>query len=186
MRRFVWFAAVVLTFCAMSTQVQAAGESKTAEASESAKVEMSPDEMVAALGAQCAESAEARAARHAEKSLFERLGGEKGIHAIISEVVRLHLVNEDIKHLLVGVDTEKLVHGVTMFLVSGTGGPAVYEGPTLTESHAHMKLTNADFLAAGRDVIQGMKNLDHGQNEIDEMLCAFVGLRDQVVLSESK
>ena len=67
-------------------------------------------------------------------------------------------------------------------MISGTGGPAVYKGPALSESHAHMKLTNADFLAAGGDVIQGMKNLGYGENEIDEMVCIFVGLRAQVVL----
>ncbi len=47
-----------------------------------------------------------------------------------------------------------------------------------------MKLTNADFMTAGADVIQAMKNLEYGQNEIDEVVCALVGLRSQVVLDE--
>jgi hypothetical protein len=30
-----------------------------------------------------------------------------------------------------------------------------------------------------------MKNLDYGQNEIDEVVCALVGLRPLVVLDET-
>jgi len=47
-----------------------------------------------------------------------------------------------------------------------------------------MNLTNADFMAAGNDIVQAMKNLGYGQNEIDELVCAFVGLRGMVVLAD--
>jgi len=74
---------------------------------------------------------------------------------------------------------------VADFMISGMGGPAVYKNrPTLPDSHRHMKLTNADFMAAGADVIQAMKNLEYGQNEIDEVVCALVGLRPMVVLGD--
>lgn len=166
----------------------AVGTSAPAFAGEpSAEAEkVSPDAHVADLEKMCAENAEARAGRHAKESLYERLGKEEKIHALTREVVRLHRVNDSIKHLLDGVNDEELARRVALFLVAGTGGPPVYEGPSLTESHAHMHLTNADFLSAGGDVIQGMKNLGYGQEEIDEVVCAFVGLRDQVVLGEDR
>ena len=142
-----------------------------------------PDEQIAFLDAKCAASAEARKARHQEKPLFERLGGEEKIHALTREIVRLHLENKSIQYIFTGLDTDKVAHRVALFIISGTGGQAAYDGPALSESHAHMKLSNADFLAAGADVIQAMKNLGYGQNEIDEMVCILVGLRDQVVFS---
>jgi hemoglobin len=188
MQRVIWFAVALLVMGTAPRQIEAAQESgakKPTKAAETTQVELSPDEQVAALEAQCAQSAEARAARHAERSLFERLGGEEKIHALTRELVRLHLENEDVKHLFDGLDAEKVAHRVALFIISGTGGPAVYDGPELETSHAHMELTNADFLAAGGDVIQAMKNLGHGQNEIDEMVCALVGLRHRVVLAET-
>lgn len=145
----------------------------------------SADAQVADLEKMCAANAEARTARHAEKALYLRLREDKGVHALTTEIVRLHLENEQIKHLFEGLDNELVAERVAQFMISGTGGPFVYEDrPTLPDSHRHLKLTNSDFMAAGADVIQAMQNLDYGQDEIDEVVCTLVGLRAMVVLDE--
>jgi len=144
------------------------------------------DEQLAALETMCAESGDARAARHAETSLYERLGGEESIHELTREIVRLHSINPQIQRTVEGVSHKRLAHRVAQFVISGTGGPKVYDGPTLNDSHEHLKLSNADFLAAGSDVILAMKNLEYGQNEIDEMVCILVSLRHHVVIEEDK
>jgi len=146
--------------------------------------EPTADEQVAALEEMCTASAEARTARQEEKSLYERLGGEEKIHEMVAEIVRLHQENEDLDYIMEGVDIDKLVDGVTVFFAAGTGGDAKYDGPSLTDSHEHMKLTNALFLSAGGDVVQGMKNTGMGEDEINEMMCIFMSLRSQVVLPD--
>ncbi len=153
-----------------------------AEKPKAAAPALTPDEQVAAMEAQCAKSAAAQEKRQAEKPLFQRLGGEEKIHALVTEAVKLHLKNDAIKHFFAKSNTKTVVDHISKFFIAGTGGPAVYEGPDLATSHADMKLTNADFLAAGADVVQAMKNLGYGQNEIDEVVCTFVALRPQVVL----
>jgi len=146
----------------------------------------SADDQVKGLEEMCAATAEARTARHAEKTLYERLGKEEGINRLTSEVVRLHLQNDLLKHMFDGLDNDEVAKQVADFMISGMGGPAVYKDrPTLTESHRDLKLTNADFMSAGGDVIQAMKNLEYGQNEIDEVVCALVGLRSMVVLGDA-
>lgn len=142
------------------------------------------DEQIAGLEAMCAANADARAARHAKMPLFERLGREEGIHALTREITRLHLENDSIEYMFKDLDADKVANHVALFMISGTGGPASYDGPELKVSHADMGLTNADFMAAGVDVIQAMKNLGYGQDEIDEMVCILVSLRDQVVLGD--
>ncbi|MGE5125901.1 MAG: group I truncated hemoglobin [Betaproteobacteria bacterium] len=143
----------------------------------------SPERQVAALEASCAASAAARASRHAQTPLYQRLRGEQGIHAITRETVRLHLQNPPIRHYFERLDPDAVAKRVAEFMISGTGGPQVYQGPDLTTSHRSMKLTNADFVAAGGDVVQAMKNLKYGQEEIDEVVCTLVSLRSQVVLA---
>jgi len=143
-------------------------------------------EQVLGLDAMCAENAEAMAARQTEKSLYERLGGEEKIHEIVVEIVRLHGINPVIKHTLEGVDEARLIHGVTQFLVAGSGGPAEYKGRNMVDAHSHLELTNAEFLAAGGDVMQGMKNKECGEAEIQEVVCVLVSLRDQVVIDADK
>ena len=126
------------------------------------------------------------AARQAEKSLCERLGGEEKIHDIVVEIVRLHGINPVIEHMLEGVDEARLVYGVTQFLVAGSGGPAEYKGCNMVDAHSHLKLTNAEFLSAGGDVMQAMKNKGCGEGEIQEVVCVLVSLRDQVVIDADK
>ena len=145
----------------------------------------SADEQVKSLEQMCEANAEARTARHAEKTLYERLGKEEGIYRLTDELVRIHLQNDKVKHLFDGLDPGQVSKRVADFMISGMGGPAVYKNrPTLPDSHRHLKLTNADFMAAGADVIQAMKNLEYGQNEIDEVVCALVALRPMVVLGD--
>jgi hemoglobin len=187
MKNAMMIAAVLLMAAAATMSVHAGQDSdgeKSANPAAEAKPRPTADEQITGLESMCAANAEARATRHAETPLFERLGGEEKIHALLREVVRLHLENDDIAYLMDDLDPDKVAHRVALFVISGTGGPAVYNGPELKESHAHMKLTNELFLAAGGDVIQAMKNLGYGQNEIDEMVCILVSLRDQVVLPE--
>lgn len=139
------------------------------------------DEQMAGLVKSCEASADARATRHEAKALYERLGGYDKILAITTEIVRLHGENEAIKRTLYGVDEEMLAKHVADFMAAGTGGTAEYTGRSLPDSHRHLELTNADFLSAGGDVMKAMTNLGYGQEEIDEVVCILVSLKDQVV-----
>ena len=139
------------------------------------------EEQMAGLVTMCEETAEARAARHEAKPLFERLGGHDKVHAMVEEVIRLHDENEQIKHTMEGVDRGKLADNLTDFISAGTGGGAEYKGRNLHDSHAHLELTDADFLSAGGDIVKAMNNLEYGQDEIDEFVCILVSLKDAVV-----
>lgn len=143
----------------------------------------SPDQQVAGLEASCAASATERASRHARTPLYQRLRGEQGIHAMTREIVRLHLQNPPIRHYFEKLDPDVVAKHVAEFIISGTGGAQVYQGPDLTTSHRSMKLSNGDFILAGGDIAQAMKNLEYGQEEIDEFVCTLVSLRAQVVLA---
>ena len=138
-------------------------------------------EQIAGLQQMCADTAEARAQRQAEQSLYERLGGYDRIHAFVREVVRLHQENDAIKHMFTYVDAQSLAKNVADFAASGTGGPQSYTGGTMPEVHARLELTDADFLSAGGDIVKAMQTMGYGQNEIDEFVCILVSLKDQVV-----
>ncbi len=138
-------------------------------------------EQMAGLQQMCVDTAAARAQRQAETALYERLGGYERIHDLTREIVRRHNRNDAIKELLVGVDSESLARHVADFLASRTGGPQTYEGRTMPAAHRHLHLTDADFLSAGSDVAAAMQSLGHGDDEINEIVCILVSLKDQVV-----
>lgn len=146
----------------------------------------SPREQVLALQQQCEDHASAMAERQTESSLYERLGKEEGIHALTKEIVRLHRKNEALTSIMEGVDDDVLAKRVAEFIISGTGGPQVYHGRDMKAAHAHLELTNADFMSAGGDVIQAMKNKDCSEGAIEEMVCTLVSLRPLVVIDSEK
>lgn len=139
-------------------------------------------EQVSGLEAMCEAAGDASAARHAETPLYDRLGGYDRILEMTTEVVRLHGINPTIKRTLENVDPKMLAKHVADFLSAGTGGTAEYTGRDMVSSHEHLKLDDADFLAAGGDVIAAMKGLEYGEDEINEVVCLLVSLKDQVVL----
>ncbi len=187
MRR-IFFVYAIIGFVVLSTQLGNTTDTLVAQQSPKAESitpqKLSVAEQVLSLENNCAATAEARSNRNAATPLYERLGGEKKIHDLAREIVRLHLQNDAIKHLFTGLDTDLLAKRVAEFVISGTGGPDIYTGRDMKTSHEHLALTNADFLAAGGDVIQAMKNLGHGEEEIDEVVCILVSLRDQVIFGE--
>ena len=138
-------------------------------------------EKMAGLQTMCAETETARTERQEADSLYNRLGGYDRILELTTAIVANHRVNEEIKRTMEGVDDKMLAKHVADFVAAGTGGTAEYTGRDLPSSHAHLKLTDADFLSAGGDIVKAMKSMEYGQNEIDEFLCILVSLKDQVV-----
>lgn len=177
--------AVLVTGCGGTSDGDSQHAAAVVEESQAQQApEPTPDEAVAGLEAMCAEAQPAIEARRAADTLFNRVGGREGIHKAVAETVRLHQINEPIKRVMEGVDPEHLVKQVTDFLVLATGGQGDYDGRDMVSAHAHLSLSNADFLAAGSDLGKGMTFAGWGEGEKQELLCAFVGLRSQVVTTE--
>jgi hemoglobin len=153
---------------------------KTPVATE-ASAEPTVDEQIQTLDEMCADASEAMKLRQEAQSLYDRAGGRDAIDQVVKETVRLHLENDKIKHLFDGVDSERLIQLVTDFLVVATGGEGEYAGRDMVATHADMGLTNDDFLAAGGDLNKAMQTSGWGEDESQELLCAFVGLRADVV-----
>lgn len=143
--------------------------------------EVAVDPAVLQMQSGCAAAADAMAARQAEASLYDRLGGRDAIFAVTTDVVRRHRVNEPIKHLMEGVDDAHLIAQVTDFLSRAAGGDVEYNGLDMVDAHAHMSLTDEHFLTAGGDVQAAMEAAGVGEGEIQEVMCMFASLHGDVV-----
>jgi hemoglobin len=61
-------------------------------------------------------------------SLYERLGGTNGITRIAGDGVDNHVVNPRIALGFAESDVDAMKHAAATFFITGTGGPACYEG----------------------------------------------------------
>jgi len=146
----------------------------------------SVSEQVRSLESMCAVNADATKKLNAKESLYERLGGGDGIRAMVTEIVRLHARNKDFERFMGDIDQDRLIENVTQFLILGAGGPGEYKGRNMVDAHTHLKLTNADFLSAGSDVVQAMKSKGYQEREINEVICLLVSFREAVVVDSDK
>ena len=167
-KRTTWMVAAVLVGL-VSAGFATAGDAPTAEEQVNGLVEM------------CAATEDARVARQTEEPLYFRLGEYDGVHALTTEVIRLHSVNPDFERFWGDIDEQKLIANLDDFISTGTGGPMGYEGRDMPSAHAHLELSNADFLSAGGDVMAGMQNLGYGEAEIQEFVCILVSMKDLVI-----
>jgi hemoglobin len=89
--------------------------------------------------------------RAQEKSLYERLGGVKPISLVVDDFIN-RLVANDILNAnpMIKAGREHspdayLKFQVTTLVCQVTGGPCVYTGLAMKESHAHMNITENEW-----------------------------------------
>lgn len=102
------------------------------------------------------------AATTATQSLYDRLGGNAGIEAIVHDIVEAHMANPVIAPRFLPYretpDTLATVKGhLAKFLAEGTGGPDPYEGRSMPETHRGMNISTAEYIAAVEDIMQTLE-----------------------------
>ena len=135
-----------------------------------------------------------------EKSLYERLGGEKGIALIVDDFVNRALADPRVNWERKGVKSERLLlrdkpmewsatpdevermkKHITQFISLATGGPAQYQGRDMREVHKGMNITNTEFDAAIGDLKATLDKLGIPTADQKELLAILESTRPQVV-----
>jgi hemoglobin len=134
-------------------------------------------------------------------SLFDRLGGEQGITAIVEDATPRLLQDPRVNFQRNGGSSGKfgLFHKQTaawqatsenvaqfkkhliQFLSLASGGPAHYEGRDMKSVHANMHVTNAEFDAAIGDFKASLDKLQIPNTEQKEFLSIIESTRPQIV-----
>ncbi|OWQ88347.1 group 1 truncated hemoglobin [Roseateles aquatilis] len=92
----------------------------------------------------------------ADDSLYRALGGTEGLTRIASGLVDRAYADERIKLKFDGVNPKFLKEQLRNQFCQLSGGPCVYDGETMKNSHAHLALTKADFNALVEDLQASM------------------------------
>jgi hemoglobin len=114
-------------------------------------------------------------------TLFERLGGEKGINKIARDLMDAHLNNPVISRRYVNTDVPAATKGAAEFFITGTGGPSVYKGKDMVGTHRGMNISNDEFMAVLDDVLVALNKNQIGQREKEEVLFTFFSMKNDVV-----
>ena len=87
----------------------------------------------------------------AQESLYDRLGGLAPISVVVSDFIDV-LVPDDVLNANPAIDAARkhvpppyLKYHVTALVCQVTGGPCQYHGRGMTESHAHLNITEREW-----------------------------------------
>jgi hemoglobin len=101
-------------------------------------------------------------------SLYERLGGDNGIHSLVDDIIEAHMHNPVIQQRFLPYrekpeELDQAKAHLRAFLAMGSGGPDNYQGKGMPEAHRGMNIDATEYMAAVDDI---MAMLDkHGRDE---------------------
>ena len=122
-----------------------------------------------------------------EKPLWDRLGGQKAVEAVVHDFVAAAAPDPKVnflrngKYKLDADGVKKLEKLLVEMISSATGGPLKYSGRSMKESHKGMEITEAEFNALAGHLVATLKNYKVPQAEIDELVAIVASTKADIV-----
>lgn len=116
-----------------------------------------------------------------EKSLYERLGGEGALTAVVAQFLENVAADERINKRFARTDLADLQRKLIDQIGQATGGPQEYTGLDMKRAHAGMGITNAEFDALVEDLVAALDKFNVPQKEKDELLGILGPMRSDIV-----
>jgi hemoglobin len=125
--------------------------------------------------------------------LYNRLGGEKGIRAVVDDFVARVMGDSKVNFARAGTgkiwtasaeNVARLKEHLVQYLSGATGGPSEYRGKDLLAAHQGMKIHGSEFDAFLEDLKASMEKAGVGKNEQDDVLRIVTATRKMVVEEE--
>jgi hemoglobin len=129
------------------------------------------------------------AAQEKTETLYERLGGVYAIATLVDEFIERLLVNDTlnanpaINEARDRVPRAGLKFQVTAMVAQATGGPEVYAGRSMKESHAHLGINEREWQAMVMVLKATMYKFNVPDPEQGEMVAIVESLRPDIVIS---
>ncbi len=121
----------------------------------------------------------------APASLYDRLGGQEAVEAVVADFAGRVLADERINKKFAKSDADRLVHNLTDFVCMATGGPCEYDGLSMKKSHAGMGVTSGEFGALVEDLVATLDKFNVPEAEKNELLAALGPLGPEIVEVDS-
>lgn len=119
-------------------------------------------------------------------TLFDRLGGNSGMIAIVDAVVEAHMNNSEInaRFLPYKEQPEKLAvikkHTVDFFS-AGSGAPVTYAGRDMVATHTGMNITPGEYMHVVDDILQVLNQRNIDRDTVNEVLGILWSLKGMII-----
>ena len=113
-------------------------------------------------------------------SLYERLGGEELISALIPAFYTRVLADPELAPFFKHTELEKLHAMQREFFVMATGGPIEYNGRPLAHAHHGRGITRQHFASFTGHLVETLFDLNVTQEEADEVIDRINAMTNEI------
>lgn len=118
-------------------------------------------------------------------SLYERLGGESAVKAVVDKFIEYVAADTVINSFFAETVAQNRVDALKMNLVNqigeASGGPQKYTGKNMVDAHTGMNIQNVHFDALVADLVKALDFYNVGATEKDELLGVLGPMRSDIV-----
>lgn len=116
-----------------------------------------------------------------QKSLYDRLGGQPAITAVVDDFVGNVAGDSRINGFFAKTDIPRLKRLLVEQICAGTGGPCTYTGRSMQEAHRGMHITDAQFGALVEDLQKSLNKFKVPEKEQSDLLGILGPMKPAIV-----
>jgi hemoglobin len=116
-----------------------------------------------------------------EQSLYERLGEQDGIRAVVDEFYDRLLADDELGPFFETAEVEKLRQTQTAFLCEAAGGPETYDAESVREAHLHVPFTPAHIQRATELLYESLDTFDVPDEDAEAVVDAVAAYEDDLL-----
>ncbi len=116
-----------------------------------------------------------------DASLYERLGGQGAIQAVVTKFISNVGGDKRINGYFATTDLKKLNKLLVEQVCMATGGPCTYSGRDMKTAHKGMKVTTAAFNALVEDLVSALDTFNVPKKEKDELIGILAPMKGDIV-----
>lgn len=114
-------------------------------------------------------------------SLYDRLGGQPAITAVVDDFVANVAADKRINGQFANTNIPRLKMLLVEQICAGTGGPCQYTGRDMKSTHAHLKISEADFNALAEDLTRTLDKFKLPEKERGELMAILGPMKADIV-----
>ena len=116
-----------------------------------------------------------------QATLYERLGGEEAVAAVVEEFYERVLEDDRLVHFFEEADMQKQRAHQTQFLSAVAGGPVEYTGEDMASAHEGLGIQQEHFNAIAQRLEEALLEFDVGREEREQVLEAVGSYEEDIV-----
>ena len=116
-----------------------------------------------------------------EQTLYNRLGGETAVKAVVDQFVANVAADTRINKFFASTNIDHFKMMLVNQIGQASGGPQKYTGRDMKTAHAGMGITEADFNALVEDLVKALDQFKVAEKEKGELLAILGPMKSDIV-----